>query len=1184
MLIRRSPAVDVFVRLLIRSSAGDMLTAAFMIFAAICSGLAQEYRGTITGTITDPSGAVLPNVEVRLTSRATNNTFRVKSTDTGVYTFTLLEPGHYAVHAEAKGFKAVELPDVQVHTAEAVGLNLKMQLGNVSQTVEVTDQTPLLDTERADAGQIIDNTGIEALPMLGRSPFILARISPGVLLAGQITDTEPYNVGGQSFVSIGGGRRYNTEFQIDGVPDVLPVGYFSGRVAYTPPADGTQEFQVITNPFDAQYGSSGAGIISVTTKSGTNNFHGSLYEFFENDKLNATNFFVNSSGGTKPPYRYNQFGGSFGGPVEVPKLINGKDKLFFFFAYEGIRNAAPGATITTVPTQQMRNGDFSQLLSRGIQLYDPFSASAGPKGSYVRAPIPGNIIPATELSPVVKNLLNFIPLPNLAGAGLENNYFSSAGTYETYNNFLGRMDYTISDKQRVFFSIGQYNSINQLADVFHSLATEGSTQNPMQILNFNDTYSWSPTFLMDIRLGYTGWAGDTVPKSLGMSLTQLGFPQGFVNQISESEFPRFDFAYFGGFGFGTNSNNTAPNHSTEHDHTYFTSASFTKIRGSHTIRFGFEGRKKQDYSWSHGNPSGSYVFSGQYTAGPSINAGPGFGSDFASFMYGLPNSGQVDLNAPAGMWGNYFAWFVQDDWKVTRNLTLNLGLRYDLESPTYEMHNRVLAGWLWNQPNPIQGAAQANYAKHPDPALPASQFQVPGGDLFAGVNGVPSGIWDWNYGNVAPRLGLAWNPDVLNKKLSFRAGWGITYFSLSPSGTGTWQYGFSQTTSLVPTANSGVTFLSSLSNPYPNGVIQPVGSSLGPLTYLGLNNDAITRKQLQPHNNHWEAAIQYQLSQNDLLEANYNGSVVVHTPGTTYPLNYVPPQFDSQSPTRDTATINYLTAAVPNPFYGIIPASTLLGQPTITRAQLLMPYPEFQAPVYRRGDNSGSITNEEVYFAWQHRTSHGFTVMTNYLIAKQLWARDKMNPWDAGFDRRPGSEDRPQQFTFTASYDLPFGKGRMFASNAKGVWNALIGGWQTSGIYTAGSGQALSWGAVVFTGNNWEQIMQVPGGQSINGWINTAVFDRNPNDQPNTNYQYRYFPLSVSAARGPGLNTFDFSLNKQIQIRESMALQVRADAFDFLNHPNWGSPNLSPTSSAFGKITSQANLPRTLQLGMRLTF
>jgi hypothetical protein len=1160
-----------------------LATLAALLAAAVLSLSAQEYRGTVAGVITDASNAVVANVKVSLTNVETNAAFNTTTTSTGVYTFSLLEPGIYRLHAEVPGFKPIDVARIEVHTAEKVGLNLSMQLGDVSQTLQVTAESALLNTESADAGQVIDNSRINELPMLGRSPFILARISPGVLLAGQITDTKPYDVGGQSFVSIGGGRRYNTEFQINGVPDVLPVGYFSGRVAYTPPADGTQEFQVITNPFDAQYGSSGSGIISVTTKAGTNQFHGSLYEFFQNDKLNATNFFVNATGGHKPPRRYNQFGGSFGGPVDIPKLIHGKYKLFFFFAYEGIRNASPGAAFATVPTEQMRNGDFSQLLARGIQLYNPFSATKDANGNYVRSPFPGNIIPSNLLSPVAKSILNYIPLPNVAGAGLENNYFSSTGTYDIYNNCLGRLDYTINDRHRVFFNIGEYSTNNRIADIFHTLATGGTTQGPKQLMNFNDTYAWSPTFLMDIRLGYTGYAGDTVPKSVGMNVNQLGFPRSFTGQTAEAAFPRFDMTYFTGFGVGTNSNNTAVSHSVEHAHTYFLSAAFTKIHGSHNIRFGFEAREKQDYSLGYGNSSGAYTFNGQYTAGPGINAGPAFGDDLASMMLGLASGGGVDLNTPAGMRGRYYAWFIQDDWKVTPTLTLNLGLRYDLESPTYELHDRVVAGWLWNQANPIQSAAQANYAKAPDPALPPSQFNVPGGDIFAGTNGLPDGIWDWNYGNIMPRLGLAWNPGILNHKLSFRAGWGITYFSLSPSGTGTWQYGFSQSTSFVPTADNGVSFISTLGNPYPNGLTQPVGNSLGPLTNLGLSNDAITRKQLQPRNNHWEAALQYQLTRNDVLEANYNGSVVVHTPGTNYPVNYLPAQYMGTAYTRDTAAINYLSAPVTNPFYGIIPANTPLGQKTITRAQLLMPYPEFQT-VLRRGDNSGSITNEEVYFAWQHRFSGGLAVMTNYMISKQMWARDKKNPQDTQFERRVGSEDRPQQFTLTASYELPIGKGRALASNVNRVVNGFIGGWQVSGIYTAASGQALSWSTVVFTGKNYSDITKVPGGQTINQWINPAAFDRNPNDQPNPAYQYIYFPKAVGAARAPGINTLDMSLSKRVQIHEGMNLQMRADAFDALNHPNWGGPNTSPTSSAFGRITSQANLPRTLQLGMRLSF
>ena len=1131
---------------------------------------AQEYRGAVSGTLTDRSGGAVPNAKVRLTNVQTSAAFNSESNSSGTYSFHLIEPGKYLLRIEAAGFKPLMMR-LEVHTGEKFGLNHGMEVGDVTQSVQVTSEAPMLNTQSADAGTIIENARIDELPMLGRSPYILARISPGVLVAGQINDTKPYDVAGQSFVSVGGGRRYNTEFQINGMPNVLPVGYFSGRVAYTPPADGTQEFQVITNAFDAQYGSSGNGIISVTTKSGSNQFHGSAYEFFQNDKLIATNYFVNSVGGKKPPRRFNQFGGSGGGPLWIPKVFNGKDKLFFFFAYEGIRNAAPNATFATVPTDKMRSGDFSELLARkpAVAIFNPTAFSNGQRAAFAN-----NQIPASQINSVARNVLNYVPLPNVPGAGLENNFFSSTGTYDIFNNYLGRLDYFQSEKQRMFFNVGQYSTNNRVADLFHTLATGGTTQGPKQIISFNDTYSWSPSLLMDIRLGYSGYSGDTVPKATGLDITQLGFPASFARQTAEGTFPRFEFANFTGFGVGGN----AITHSQEHAHTYFLSASFNKIKGAHNFRFGFEAREKQDYSRGYGNSSGSYLFNGQYTT-QTLTGGPGFGNDLASFLLGLSspnttagaNTGTVDLTSPAGMRGRYYAWFFQDDWKITRNLNLNLGLRYDLESPTYELHNRVVAGWLWGESNPIEAAAQAAYAKSPDPALPVSQFNVPGGDRFAGVNGTGNGIWDWNYGSVVPRLGLAWNPDILKRRLSFRTGWGLSYYSLSPSGTGTWQYGFSQSTAFVPTADNGVTFVSTLSNPYPNGVTPPVGSSLGPLTNLGLGNDAITRKQLQPYNNHYMAALQYQLGKNDLVEANYNGSVVVHTPGTNYPINYLPAQFMGTSYIRDTTAINYLTATVTNPFFGIIPANATLGQRTIARGQLLLPYPEF-GTVLRRGDNSGSITNQEVYFSWRHRTSHGFTVLTNYLISKQMWARDKKNPQDTQFERRNGSEDRPRQFTLAASYELPLWHGR------------AIGGWQVSGIYTAQSGPVLTWGAVVFTGDRWSDISNVPGGRSIQQWINTSVFDTKPGDQPSVSYQYRYFPLAVPSARAPGVNNLDLSLSKKVRIHESVVLHIRADAFDALNHPNWGSPNVIPTSAAFGRITSQANLPRTMQLGMRLTF
>ena len=532
---------------------------------------AQEHRGAITGIVTDASGSPVPAAKLQVTNVDTSLTFNIDTNTSGAYTFSLLEPGKYRLRAEAQGFKTVLVDDLQVHTAEKIGLNLRLEVGDVAQSVQVTSEAPLLNTQSADAGTVIDNARIDELPMLGRSPFILARISPGVLVAGQVNDTKPYDVAGQSFVSVGGGRRYNTEFQINGVPNVLPVGYFSGRVAYTPPADGTQEFQVITNPFDSQYGSSGNGIISVTTKSGTNRFHGSAYEFFQNDKLIATNFFVNSVGGKKPPRRYNQFGGSLGGPVVIPKVVNGKDKLFFFFAYEGIRNASPNAAFATVPTEKMRNGDFSELLARSspVSLFNPFAYANGQRAPFVNNQIPSNLI-----SPVAKAVLNHIPAPTVAGAGLENNYFSSTGTYDVFDNYLGRLDFAPGDRQRISFSLGQYSTNNRIADLFHTLATGGTTQGPKRIITFNDTYMWTPDFLMDIRLGYAGYTGDTVPKSTGLDITQLGFPSSFAGQTAEGAFPRFEFVNYTGFGVGGN----ATTHSIEHAHTYFLSTSFTKIK------------------------------------------------------------------------------------------------------------------------------------------------------------------------------------------------------------------------------------------------------------------------------------------------------------------------------------------------------------------------------------------------------------------------------------------------------------------------------------------------------------------------------------------------------------------------------------------------------------------------------
>ena len=442
------------------------ILALTLIVLGVFPVFAQEYRGTVTGVVTDSSQAIVPDVELTLTNTATSVVARTTSTSAGAYTFPLVQPGTYRLEAKKAGFK-ITAESIVVQTGSSVGRNIVLAVGEVQQTVEVSAAAPLLNVSTANQGQVINETQITELPMMGRSPYALARLAPGVIPASVPNSFMPYDVGGNSFLSVGGGRRYAVEFAMNGVPNSAPGGTFSGFLAYTPPADSTQEFQVVTNGLDAQYGRNGSSLISVTTKSGTNEFHGSLYDYIQNDKLNANSFFNNLNRTRKAPIRFNQYGGGVGGPIVVPKLYNGKDRAFFFFSYEGIRNSAPGSSYATVPTDAMRTGDFSALLTRTqpVQLYNPFSTSVDSTGRTVRAPFANNQIPSNLIGAGAKQVLNFFPAANVSGATMENNYFTQANNYNVYDNFLGRLDLNFSTRNRFFVSVGQYTRTQDSGNV-----------------------------------------------------------------------------------------------------------------------------------------------------------------------------------------------------------------------------------------------------------------------------------------------------------------------------------------------------------------------------------------------------------------------------------------------------------------------------------------------------------------------------------------------------------------------------------------------------------------------------------------------------------------------------------------------------------------------------------------------
>ncbi len=685
--------------------------------------------------------------------------------------------------------------------------------------------------------------------------------------------------------------------------------------------------------------------------------------------------------------------------------------------------------------------------------------------------------------------------------------------------------------------------------------------------------------------------------SEGFNPTTLGYPSYIA---ANSEYPLIPYIEFGSCGSQTSfqciSDDGA---SRDPSQSYQLFGALTKVLGRHTLKFGEDIRQYRLNAYITGNSAGSYTFgNGWVRASNSSSSTVVIGQDFASFLMGLPTAGQFDIESHASFSSYYLSGFVQDDWRMTKTLTLNLGLRYDQDLPYAEKYGRTVSGFNDLAPSPIASAATAAYALNPIPQIPASSFAVPGGLTFPSAsNGDP---YQTTSHLFSPRLGFAWSPSALHGKTVIRGGFGVfvapvTVASLATTGAYSSnplvnQEGFSQTTSMVVPSN----FLSpsaTLSNPFPTGILQPVGSSQGLATFLGQNISFLNPDMKNPYSVRWNFGVQQSLTKNTLLEVEYMGNHSVHLPIAFTQLNVIPRQFLSTLPVRDQATINALTATVPNPLAGLEPG-TSLNSSTTTVEQLLARFPEF--PVGEGSGSSGvveqNLSDGRSYFESlsvrvEHRVTRGLSVIGNYMFSKLIEQDTWLNDTDPEPEKRISPFDHPNHFVLGSSYALPVGKNR--AVDFKSRWaNAILGGWTLNGIYTFQTGAPLVWsngsttsiGDYVYFGGPLNLNQSQVNGDAFN----TSVFDTKAADQ--FQFHIRTFSTTFPNLRQAGINNLDASLLKQFDIREQMYFQLRLEAFNAVNHPVFGAPNTTISSTSFGLITSQANLPRQIQLGARFVF
>jgi hypothetical protein len=1157
---------------------------------------AQTATGSITGTVLDPSQAPVAAANVTLTNTATAETRSVRTNNLGYYSFQLLPPATYKFEVSASGFRGFVVDRIALDVGSAVAQNVALQVGDVTQTITVNENTAQVESESSSLGTVLGNTSIVDLPTNGRNSYGFAALVPGVRAPNLFTQVAYGNYNDQ-FLSINGSRANVSMFLLDGGWN--SNSGFNGPGIY-PPIDLVQEYKVQTSNLPAEFGNTAGGVINVVTKSGANQVHGSLYEFVRNNAFDANNFFANSAGEAIAPIRFNQFGGAFGGPVFIPNVYDGRNKTFFFASYEALRWVRAYTSSGTVPTALQRQGNFSQTFNSAGQLisvYNPLSIVQLGNGQYSRTALPNNIMQPSQINPVSAALLAYLPLPNTAGNPLTgtNNFESTMSAPTIENTFSLRGDQKITDSQKIFVRWSQNWSTVDRPQVYgtaspnflYSNPTDGTdiSHNIEGAVNYN--YVVNPSTVVELGssvLHY--WLGRTNP-ALGFDPTKVGMPSYFNNVGLTPCFPGIGVSGMGttinipdaGGGFLGGCQYTSQSYDTFSEY-----GNVTKVSGAHTFKMGanwFDNRWTQRQQAS----SPGFNFGTDMTQGPnplSPNSASGVG--FASFLFGTGDSGSINSSSP-GEFVSYhsYGFYFQDDWKISPKLTVNLGIRYDFNAPWSEKHNRI------NDWNPT-GTTSDN------------GVMLTGGLEFPGVNSVPTGQFQNNRLNFAPRAGFAYSFD---QKTVVRGGFGMYYGPTNGAafaGNMSPFTGFSASTTW--NANNGVVPVDPLNNPFPNGFTRAPDNTQGLLTLLGQNLETMDRGRLNLYAEQWNFGIERTFPGSLLLSVAYAGSHGVHL--------YSPVNYD-QMPDQYLSLGSALLDQVKNPYFGLISSGPMSG-PTVAQYWLLRPYPQFTG-VTAESNSYGDSIYHSLQVKVERRFSHGLGVLLSYTYSKLI---DDVLPSDTyeGFpgenfsggyiqdstnrraDRAVASFDTPNYLAINGNWDLPFGKGQAFLSDGK-VVNAIFGGWQLNGIFNMHSGDPLTLSDATNTLYNdgsygWSANIQgnVQRANYLGGPVYTSgsVASR-VNDYFNLSafgipapFTYGNTGRLLPYLRGPGAVQLDMSLFKEIPIHERLHLQFRAEVFNLLNHPQFDNPNTVIGTAQAGIISNQVNSPRDIQLALKLLF
>jgi len=1197
-----------------------LAVALICVCAFAVSANAQNIFGSIVGTVNDPSGAVLTKANVTATNLSTGEKRTVATDGQGNYQILSLPRGEYKVDIDAQGFKRFSRTPIEVVVDQVARVDVSMVIGEQNQVVEVNTAPPIMQTDSASLGQAIVGTAVRDLPLNGRNVLALVALVPGVVPQGASnTNLSGQNVFAAGNFQIGGGNSNQGSVLVDGVSVNTSYG---NAVELVMDQDSIQEFNVQTHNNTAEFGKYTGGVINMSTKSGSNNFHGSGFEFVRNTVLNSNTFFAKRNNSGKQAWHQNQFGGNVGGPLM-------KDKMFFFAAYQGYRQTNGQLVNVTVPTAAELTGDFSGITA---PIYDPLTTcgtlgnpactaaqNAGTAPTRQQFSYNGvkNVIPPTRLSTVAKNLIKFpiYGLPNVPGTpsaqGPLNNFSRLATAGGINDQYTIRGDQNLSSKQVLFERYTAWSSKNIDPKPFpnnnlYYIALAPEVFTTKQIV-FGDTYVLNSKSVADLRLGYMRWNYNRIPTNIGLDESAaFGWPSymnfGALNNLPKSTaVPMMSTGgpisyYEGSAGYIFSINNN-----------YSIASTYQRVWNRHTFKMGVDLRRLEMNYFQNNNPGGIFTFDNIFTSQSTGNPGS-TGNPLASFELGYvsTSTAQTVQTAPPTYQTLYYqGYFFQDTWQVTNKLTATLGLRYEVPGTFRARH-----GWAdtFNRTeiNPVVG-------------LPGAY------DLVSSPQHPAAGVYNENWTDWAPRIGFAYR---VNDSSVIRAAFGKFFvpadlqFPSAPLQAGV---NFLNNV-MVNTIDGQQTPFNTLDNPYPSGLLAPPHRNPNyQQVLLGGNAQALYADEPNGLTYQWNLSVEHQFWKGIALTASYAGLRGEHLP-ISIPINPLPDSVVAQAaadPACSSGSIAscFLNVSVPNPFYPNI-SQGALKQSTVTKNQLLRPFPQYGS-ISNSGHYVGISNYNSLEVKLQKRMARGGQLLGAYTFSKLLTNAEYLTSWldatgTAGFsdynnlggEYANSSFDARQRLVVSYSYPLPFGKGQMFLSNSA-VGNAVLGGWGVEGITTFQKGLPLALTNATNTLSTYAFLgsmrpMYVPNATGCNNrktisgpkydrlggplakstYFNTACFVQQSVSNPYifNRFQYGNESRTDNTLRGPGQANWDLSLYKDLPIHENVVFKLRVEAFNLFNRTQFGNPNTSVGNALFGNITSQINNPRALQLSGRILF